>query len=69
MIKENLKIQDINFINAELLNDENSTDEEIKQHFIKELNISENLADEIISHRGEALLNFINFDILGYLQN
>jgi len=68
MIKENLKIQDINFINSCLVNDEYSTDEEMENHFIKELNISKDLAEEIISHRQEALLNELNFDILDYIQ-
>jgi len=67
MIMENLKIQDINFINACLLNDENSTNEEMKKHFIKELNITQSLADRIISHRQTALLNLnFDFDILDY---
>ena len=67
MIKENLKIQDVNFINSCLVNDEFSTDEEMKNHIIKELKISDSLAKEIVSHRQEAILNELNFDILGYI--
>lgn len=67
MIKENLKIQDINFINGVLLNDESSTDEEMINYFIKELSISKKLSEEIVSYRNNALLD-LNFDILDYLQ-
>jgi len=68
MIKGNLKIQDCNYINSILLNDEVGTDEEIVNLFMKELNIEKHFALRLVSYRQEALINPLNFDVLDYIQ-
>ena len=63
MITETIAEKDFKYINAILLNDESSTDEELVNLFIQELSISKELSEKIVSHRNQALLDFINFDI------
>jgi hypothetical protein len=52
----------IKYVNAILLNDENSSDEELVSLFVEELKISKELSEKIVSFRDKALLD-ITFDI------
>ncbi len=61
-MKNKLTQEDFNYINAILLNDENSTDKELINLFMEELIISKGLSFKIVGFRNEALIN-LNFDI------
>ena len=62
-----LNEDDLKYINAILLNDENSTDNELIKLFCDELKINQKLSLKIVSFRNNALIN-INFDIRDFLK-
>ena len=62
-----LNEDDLKYINAILLNDENSTDNELIKLFCDELKINQDLSLKIVSLRNNALIN-INFDIRDFLK-
>ena len=57
---------DIIWLNDILTNSENSSDTELINLFISELNISRATAKQIIKYRDTALISF-NFDITEYM--
>jgi hypothetical protein len=57
--------QKLKWISAILLNDENSTDKEMKEYFIKE-GLTEKEADFYLSQRNDALLNCLDFELKVY---
>lgn len=64
-----LNEEDLKFINSTLLNDENSTDEQLIKLFQEELKISLEASKRIVSFRNDALINFLDFDIKERLEN
>ena len=58
-----MKTKDIAWINQILVNDEVSSDSEIVSMFVKELDITKEQAEKILSYRTTALLDGMTFDI------
>ena len=54
------------WIKTILVNDETSTNEELKEHFIKEGKLTRGEADHYINQRSEALTNPLTFKIRLY---
>ena len=54
------------WVKAILVNDEGSTDEELKEHFIKEGKLTRDEADFYINQRNAALKDPLNFKLTIY---
>ena len=59
---------DIKYINAILLNDESSTDDELINLFMGELKINKELSKKIVSYRNNALIDF-KFNIKSFIKD
>ena len=56
------------FVESSLVNDENGTDKEIRDHFVSELNISKEEADFYVSQRDDAFKDPMGFKLKPYTE-